>query len=40
MVSIRMTPTKIQERLAESEGRIDVDRYLDALEYVRDDGRH
>jgi hypothetical protein len=27
------------ERLAESEERIDVARYVDALQYVRDDGR-
>jgi len=34
-----MTPTKLRERLEESEGRVDVDSFLDALTYVRDDGR-
>jgi hypothetical protein len=34
-----MTPTKIRERLRESEDRVDVETYLQALEYVRDDGR-
>jgi hypothetical protein len=34
-----MTPTKLRERLAESEDSVDVDSVLDALTYVRDDGR-
>ena len=34
-----MTPTKIRERLKESEDRIDPNDYVSALEYVRDDGR-
>jgi hypothetical protein len=35
-----MTPTKIRNRLEESEDRVDVDSFLDALSYVRDDGRN
>jgi hypothetical protein len=35
-----MTPTTLQERLEASEGRIDVEAYLEAVAYVRDDGRH
>jgi hypothetical protein len=34
-----MTPTKLQERLSETEGRVDVEAFLAAVEYVRDDGR-
>jgi len=34
-----MTPTKIQERLEESSDRIDPDKFVSALSYVRDDGR-
>jgi hypothetical protein len=34
-----MTPTKLRERLAESEDSVDVDSFVDALTYVRDDGR-
>jgi hypothetical protein len=34
-----MTPTTFQERLEESEENIDVETFLDAVEYVRDDGR-
>jgi hypothetical protein len=34
-----MTPTKLRERLAETEDRIDVEAFLTAVEYVRDDGR-
>jgi hypothetical protein len=30
-----MTPTKIRERLAESEGTVDPEEYVSALEYVR-----
>jgi hypothetical protein len=32
-----MTPTKLRERLAE--GRVDAETFVDALEYVCDDGR-
>ena len=35
-----MTPSKIRNRLEESEDRVDVDSFLDALSYVRDDGRN
>jgi len=34
-----MTPAKIRERLAESGDRVDLDQFVAALEYVRDDGR-
>ncbi|ACV49105.1 conserved hypothetical protein [Halomicrobium mukohataei DSM 12286] len=40
MVLTRMTPTKLRERLREREDRIDTEQFLDALTYVRDDGRH
>jgi hypothetical protein len=33
-----MTPSKIRERLDESADRIDVEAYVEALTYVRDDG--
>ena len=36
---MHMTPTKIQERLSESEGQVDVETFIDAVRYVRDDGR-
>ena len=39
MLSIRMTPTKIRERLEESGDRVDKEQFVSALEYVRDDGR-
>ena len=39
MLTVHMTPTKLRERLAESEDSVDVDSFLDALTYVRDDGR-
>ncbi|GGN84925.1 hypothetical protein GCM10009030_00880 [Haloarcula pellucida] len=39
MVTLNMTPTKIRERLEESEGRVDTEKLVSALEYVRDDGR-
>jgi hypothetical protein len=39
MLSQGMTPTKLRERLAEHEDHIDIETYLDAVEYVRDDGR-
>lgn len=34
-----MTPQKIRERLAETEGRVDPDEYVRALWYVRGDGQ-
>ncbi|EMA46754.1 hypothetical protein C449_03771 [Halococcus saccharolyticus DSM 5350] len=34
-----MTPERVRERLAETEDRIDLDQFVAALEYVRDDGR-
>ena len=34
-----MTPTKLRERLAESADSVDVEQFVAALEYVRDDGR-
>jgi hypothetical protein len=34
-----MTPTKLQERLAESGDSVDVEAFVEALAYVRDDGR-
>jgi hypothetical protein len=34
-----MTPERIKERLDETEDRIDVEGFVAALEYVRDDGR-
>jgi len=40
MLTTVMTPTKMQERMAELEGRVDTDRLVDSLKYVRDDGRH
>ncbi|MFC7131883.1 hypothetical protein [Salinibaculum marinum] len=39
MLPVHMTPTKLRERLAESEDSVDVETFLDALTYVRDDGR-
>lgn len=39
MVPIDMTPSWFQERLAESEDRVDREEFLQALTYVRDDGR-
>jgi len=39
MLAVSMTPTKIRERLAESADSVDVERFVQALEYVRDDGR-
>jgi hypothetical protein len=33
-----MTPSKLRERLAEAEGRVDAETYVRALEAVR--GRH
>jgi len=30
-----MTPTKIRERLEESDGRVDPEEYVEALHYVR-----
>lgn len=34
-----MTPTRIQERLEETGERVDPEVYVEALRYVRDDGR-
>ncbi len=39
MITIHMTPTKIRERLEETEDRVDTEEFVAALEYVRDDGR-
>ena len=39
MVPRHMTPTALQERFDESRDRIDLETYLAAVEYVRDDGR-
>lgn len=39
MVSVGMTPEKIRERLEETEGRVDPGEFVEALSYVRDDGR-
>lgn len=30
-----MSPTKIRERLVETEGRVDPEEYVSALDYVR-----
>jgi len=35
-----MTPTRLQNKMAELEGRVDSEQVIAALEYVRDDGRH
>lgn len=34
-----MTPERVRERLEEAGDRIDTDAYIDALNYVREDGR-
>lgn len=39
MITSDMTPERVRERLAETEDRIDLDQFVAALEYVRDDGR-
>jgi len=39
MLTVHMTPTKLRERVAETEGRLDTEQFLTALQYVRDDGR-
>jgi hypothetical protein len=39
MIVRTMTPERIKERLEETEGRVDVETFVSALEYVRDDGR-
>ena len=39
MITLNMTPERIRERLTETEDRIDLDQFVAALEYVRDDGR-
>ncbi|WP_256562697.1 hypothetical protein [Halomarina pelagica] len=38
-VSVAMTPAWFRERLAETEGRVDRERLIEALQYVRDPGR-
>lgn len=37
MVPLTMTPTRLRERF--EEGQFDAEEFLEALEYVRDDGR-
>lgn len=39
MLPINMTPRKLRERLEESKDRVDTDEFVEALTYVRDDGR-
>ena len=39
MLPVHMMPAKLRERLKETEGRVDVESFVDALTYVRDDGR-
>jgi hypothetical protein len=39
MVAIDMTPRKLRERLEESKDRVDTDEFVEALTYVRDNGR-
>lgn len=39
MLTVIMTPITMQERLEASDGRIDVEAYLEAVQYVRDTGR-
>jgi hypothetical protein len=39
MIPLDMTPRKLRERLEESKDRIDTDEFVEALTYVRDDGR-
>lgn len=39
MVTPHMTPTKLQNKMAELDGRVDTEQVIDALRYVRDDGR-
>lgn len=34
-----MTPTRIRQRLEETRERVDPETYVEALRYVRDDGR-
>lgn len=34
-----MTPDRVRERLEEAGDRIDTAEYIDALHYVREDGR-
>lgn len=34
-----MTPAKLRERLDESKDRVDTEEFVEALTYVRDDGR-
>lgn len=39
MVARCMTPSKARERMEELEERVDTDQLVEALWYVRDDGR-
>mgnify|MGYP007047145052 CR=1 FL=1 len=39
MLSLNMTTTMIRDSLAERGDRVDTERYVQALTYVRDDGR-
>jgi len=38
MLTIAMSPTKLRERLKESEDRVDSETFVEALQYIRDDG--
>jgi len=38
MLTIDMSPTKLRERLKESEDRVDSETFVEALQYIRDDG--
>jgi hypothetical protein len=40
MVSQPMTPSKLRERLDESADSVDPEEFVDALHYIRDDGRN
>lgn len=39
MITVHMTPEKLRQRLEETEGRVDPEEFVEALTYVRDDGR-
>ena len=39
MLALNMTPAKLRQRLQETEGRVDAHEFVEALAYVRDDGR-
>jgi len=34
-----MTPARFRERLKEADGKVDIEAFYGALQYVRDDGR-